>query len=247
MDYNFLKKYNEFTSQFLVSNVASAYHKQVLPPRQARRISDKGTMEATYHYRTGHFHFSAVTIPGFEHLLGVSAKIRIDTLVLKTDDKFFMKALYFGMAQLKEYNRHTVRPYALVFECRLNNKAGLPCRMMLRWQLIADDTPDTLCLHLKFTAINGIADAVPTRGLYIVNIDTSTVAKFRKGAGLTPMQQQVAQLLCKGYSYTEIGRLLYLSPETIKTHRKAIYQQLGIKNHLQLLFYFYSMGLADIP
>ena len=46
---------------------------------------------------------------------------------------------------------------------------------------------------------------------------------------LTGREQAVLSLLCKSMSVSEIARELYLSGNTVKTHRRAIYRKLGVR------------------
>jgi len=45
---------------------------------------------------------------------------------------------------------------------------------------------------------------------------------------LTEREREVLRLLQGTLSLREIGRELYLSPNTIKTHTRAIYRKLGV-------------------
>ena len=51
---------------------------------------------------------------------------------------------------------------------------------------------------------------------------------------LTGRELEVARLILRGYSYTEISEELALSPNTIKSHRLALYSKLGINSRREL-------------
>lgn len=50
-------------------------------------------------------------------------------------------------------------------------------------------------------------------------------------------EREVALAYCKGLSDKEVASLLYKSYWTIKTHKKNIYQKLGISKDTELLWY----------
>ncbi|MBK9935216.1 MAG: response regulator transcription factor [Cytophagaceae bacterium] len=52
---------------------------------------------------------------------------------------------------------------------------------------------------------------------------------------LTEREKEIIKLLTQGKSNTEIGESLFLSFHTIKTHRKNIYNKLGISNLIELV------------
>lgn len=53
--------------------------------------------------------------------------------------------------------------------------------------------------------------------------------------GLTSRERDILELLGKGYSRPHIGRELYLSESTVKTHAGNLYRKLGIHKHDELL------------
>jgi len=60
---------------------------------------------------------------------------------------------------------------------------------------------------------------------------TSMAAAYKS---LTSRELQVSDLITNGLSYTEIGEELMLSPYTVKTHYRSIYQKLGIHSKREL-------------
>ncbi len=52
--------------------------------------------------------------------------------------------------------------------------------------------------------------------------------------GLTPREQQVAQLLTRGATNEQIARALWISRHTVKDHVKAVYAKLGVVSRAEL-------------
>ena len=57
---------------------------------------------------------------------------------------------------------------------------------------------------------------------------------------LTERQRDVVRCALDGSTSREIGEKLQLSPHTVKTHIKNIYQRLGIGSRVELLQYYYE-------
>jgi two-component system, NarL family, response regulator LiaR len=54
--------------------------------------------------------------------------------------------------------------------------------------------------------------------------------RVSKATILTERQKEILQLLVDGKSYIEIGKQLFVSPETVKSHVKKLYQTLHVNN-----------------
>lgn len=59
---------------------------------------------------------------------------------------------------------------------------------------------------------------------------------------LTKREQEVVKLICREYSTAEIAEMLFLSPQTVDTHRKNILQKLAVKNSAGLVKYAMERG-----
>jgi DNA-binding NarL/FixJ family response regulator len=55
-----------------------------------------------------------------------------------------------------------------------------------------------------------------------------------KGPALTPREREVFALMLKRFSNAEVGRALYMSLPTVKTHVKHILGKMGLKNRKEL-------------
>ena len=60
---------------------------------------------------------------------------------------------------------------------------------------------------------------------------------------LSPREREVFDLLARGASNSAIGRELFLSENTIKTHVKAVLARLGLPDRIQVVIWAYENGL----
>jgi len=54
---------------------------------------------------------------------------------------------------------------------------------------------------------------------------------------LSECERQVLELMIQGQSNTEIASVMYLSPHTIKTHVKGIFNKFGVDNRVQAVVF----------
>jgi DNA-binding NarL/FixJ family response regulator len=65
------------------------------------------------------------------------------------------------------------------------------------------------------------------------------------GGRLSERESEVLRLTVGGYSNTEIGRQLYLSPKTVDTYRQRIMEKLGLHHRAELVRYALDIGLLS--
>jgi DNA-binding NarL/FixJ family response regulator len=65
-----------------------------------------------------------------------------------------------------------------------------------------------------------------------------------KGPSLSPRESEVLHLLAEGLSAGQIGKRLYISESTIKTHIGKIYDKLGATNRAQAVMIAVRTGLV---
>ena len=60
--------------------------------------------------------------------------------------------------------------------------------------------------------------------------------------GFTKREREIINLMAEGYSSGEIGRKLFISKETVSTHRRNILQKTGVRNSSGLMAYVFKNG-----
>src|SRR5258707_1255136 len=63
-------------------------------------------------------------------------------------------------------------------------------------------------------------------------------------AALTDREREVVALVARGLSNVEIGRILFMSPATAKTHASRAMVKVGARDRAQLVVFAYETGLA---
>ncbi|MCA2219216.1 response regulator [Jidongwangia harbinensis] len=78
-------------------------------------------------------------------------------------------------------------------------------------------------------------------------VDTPRQVDRSRLAGLTDREREVMTLVAGGLSNEEIGRRLFMSPSTARTHVHRAMAKLGARDRAQLVFFAYETGLARLP
>lgn len=60
---------------------------------------------------------------------------------------------------------------------------------------------------------------------------------------LSPSEQEVLELIARGFSYAEIARLRHVSVHTVQTHIKNLYAKLAVHNKTEAVYEATRMGL----
>lgn len=65
--------------------------------------------------------------------------------------------------------------------------------------------------------------------------------------GLSQREQEVLELIARGYSYAEIARLRAVSVHTVQTHIKNLYRKLAVRSRSEAVFEATQLGLLARP
>ncbi|MFI7672296.1 DNA-binding response regulator [Actinophytocola sp. NPDC049390] len=68
-------------------------------------------------------------------------------------------------------------------------------------------------------------------------------ARAQESDRLSGRQQQILSLIADGNSYAEVGRLLFISTETVRTHVKQILRRLNARDRAHAVSLAYQAGL----
>ena len=63
---------------------------------------------------------------------------------------------------------------------------------------------------------------------------------------LTKREMDVLEYITRGFTYNEVAKFLELSPHTVTSHIKHIYQKLEVKSRSEAVFEAVQLGLVDI-
>lgn len=63
---------------------------------------------------------------------------------------------------------------------------------------------------------------------------------------LTTREREVLHLVAEGYTSTEIGQRLFISPRTVETHRSNLMRKLGLGTQTELVRYALRRGLLPL-
>jgi two-component system response regulator NreC len=113
---------------------------------------------------------------------------------------------------------------------------------------ILKSAPDLDLLNAIRTVHSGAAYLHPTATKSLI---TEFLQRVEKGQDvehfqvLTDREQEILQLIAKGYSNKEIAEKLVVSVKTVETHKSKIMEKLHMKTRPELVRYALKKGLLD--
>ncbi|NUR87790.1 MAG: response regulator transcription factor [Nonomuraea sp.] len=116
--------------------------------------------------------------------------------------------------------------------------------------LLKDLDPDDLRKAVRLAAA-GEAMMAPAVTRFLVAQLTARPTRPRDAevrlALLTAREREIVTLVATGLSNTEIGRALFISPATAKTHVVRAMTKVGARDRAQLVIFAYEHGLVTAP
>ena len=87
----------------------------------------------------------------------------------------------------------------------------------------------------------------------IIEIITRNLSKYREQNNLkcvlpqfTSREQEILELVCKGFNNEQIAKAIFLSPKTIEKHKSSLFQKTGTLNTVNLVIYAFKNQLVSI-
>lgn len=75
-------------------------------------------------------------------------------------------------------------------------------------------------------------------------IQTASVTKDTDTPKLTPRESEILQYVAKGFSFTEVAKLIGVSPHTVTHHIKNIYKKLAVCSRAEAVYEAMQLGLV---
>jgi DNA-binding NarL/FixJ family response regulator len=112
--------------------------------------------------------------------------------------------------------------------------------------VLKDDPPEQLLAAIR-TVAGGDALLSPTITKRVIKqfVRIPQSAPPKQLDDLTERELDVFRLIARGLSNAEIGRELYISDTTVKTHITHILQKLDLRDRVQAVVLAYETGLFD--
>ncbi len=118
--------------------------------------------------------------------------------------------------------------------------------------LLKDDTPRAIGDAIVELIDGGSPISPPIARLLLRRVAGDTTAAAEGAPApehapvLTPREREVLNLVAKGFSFSEIARLLAVSPHTVTAHVRHIYEKLEVSSRGEAVFEAVQQGLIRL-
>jgi DNA-binding CsgD family transcriptional regulator len=225
------------------------YH---IPLLECIDVVDRGCISVFDLYQRKHVYYS----PKYKTLLGWDPKRAesdmnyTNSLVHPDDLPVLYKAgIYFISLGLSLPDK-TSKDYKTIFDYRVKGKAGSYIRVIEQQKPLEFDKSGNVWLALSMLDLSPENDVVaPFRGR-LINQRTGELFYFppdedpeRLNLALTNREKEVLQLIARGLISKEIADKLYISVNTVNTHRQRIIEKLNVSNTYEAIRYAHERGI----
>jgi DNA-binding NarL/FixJ family response regulator len=114
--------------------------------------------------------------------------------------------------------------------------------------VLKDDSPEQLIAAIRTVAAgDALLSPAITKRVIQKFAGTPRPAPPKELGELSERERDVFRLMTRGLSNAEIGKQLYISETTVKTHVTHILQKLNLRDRVQAVVLAYQSGLYEAP
>jgi DNA-binding NarL/FixJ family response regulator len=114
--------------------------------------------------------------------------------------------------------------------------------------VLKDDSPEQLIAAIRTVAVgDALLSPAITKRVIQKFARTPRPAPPKELDELSERERDVFRLMTRGLSNAEIGKQLYISETTVKTHVTHILQKLNLRDRVQAVVLAYQTGLFEAP
>jgi len=226
------------------------YH---IPLLQSIDVVDSGCISVFDLYQRKHVYYS----PKYNTVLGWNSEraetdVEYTNSLVHPDDLpiLFKAGMYYLSLGFSMPDKTNSRDYKTIFEYRVRGKEGHYVRIIEQQVPLEFDKSGNVWLALSLVDLSPETDlSVPFRGR-LKNQRTGELFFFppdedpvNQSGSLTTREKQILQLIARGLISKEIADKLYISVNTVNTHRQRIIEKLNVSNTYEAIRYAHERGL----
>ena len=148
--------------------------------------------------------------------------------------------------KVKKEDRSNMEHYKMVMDYRTLGRDGSFVRVIEQHKLLELDCEDNLWLSLSTLDLSPDQDLQSLCRYRLINSKTGELFHFPKEnpeTNLSFREQEILQLLAKGFISKQIADQLFISVNTVNTHRQRIIGKLEVSNTTEAVQYASKLGL----
>ncbi len=158
-----------------------------------------------------------------------------------------VSSLFFDLIlKVKKENGQNIQHYKMIMDYRTKGKDGNYIRIIEQHKVLELDCSGNIWLSLGITDLSPDKDIQDLCHYRLVNVKTGELYHFPKevpGTILSMREQEILQLLSKGLISKQIADQLFISVNTVNTHRQRIIEKLEVSNTAEAIQHALTLGI----
>ncbi|MBN1145112.1 MAG: PAS domain-containing protein [Bacteroidales bacterium] len=226
------------------------YHTRLL---ESIDVVDSGCISVFDLYQRKHVYYS----PKYASVLGWDAErashdVEYSNSLIHPDDLLLLykAGIYYISLGFAFADKTSSKYYKAIFEYRVKRKNGSYVRVIEQQKPLEFDKSGNVWLALSMLDFSPDTDInAPFRGR-LVNQNSGELYRFppeeevfSPSTQLTNREKEILQLIASGLISKEIADKLYISVNTVNTHRQRIIEKLNVSNTYEAIRYAHERGI----